>query len=367
LVGDIEAFDAGLRKGVEERLAWAGRIEALSISAHLARWDEARAAIANADGVVASERYREQPIELEPQMGLVPIGMNPVTGLWEFYDVRSAADPAAIPRHLADGMLEITGDTGIVLVLVPGGSFLMGAQASDPDAPNYDARSRGDESPVHEVTLAPFFLSRFEMTQGQWKRLSGGEVPSRHHPRVEVPATMRPADWSNPVEQVNWQRAVQLCERQGLDLPTEAQWEYACRAGTSTPFCCPLEDLGRFANLADATAKRHSTWQCEPWEDGYVVHAPVGSFAPNAFGFHDMHGNVWEWTRDGTHPYDVAPRPGDGLRGGPVHRERINRGGSFGNLAELVRSSNRDAVSALQHGTALGLRPSRPLVRGVAR
>ncbi|MCC7169871.1 MAG: serine/threonine protein kinase, partial [Planctomycetes bacterium] len=147
LATDLAGFEKGAKAGVEQRLAWARRIGDLTLHHPNARvtWDEARSAIAKADGVVASTLYREVPIDLKPQMGLVPIGMNPVTKLWEFYELRSACDPAAdfdpgtvkIPTHAADGTIEVRNDTGIVFVLIPGGTFWQGAQKDDPTRPNY--------------------------------------------------------------------------------------------------------------------------------------------------------------------------------------------------------------------------------------
>src|SRR5262249_8937168 len=142
-------------------------------------WAEARAAIAKADGEVASRLYAGKAIELrdEDVTGLVPIGMNPVTKLWEFYELRSAWDAKSdpreipIPEHDGEGRIEATAATGIVFVLLPGGTFTMGAQRGD--GPNHDPQARSDESPVHEVTLLPFFLARHELTRAQWQRLVG--------------------------------------------------------------------------------------------------------------------------------------------------------------------------------------------------
>jgi hypothetical protein len=152
LLSDLATFEADTVAGVRRRLSWAERIEDLTLHHPNARvtWDEARAALAKADGVVASTLYREMPIDLKPQIGLVPIGMNPVTKLWEFYDLRSACDVKAgedpakleIPTHREDGSIEMKDGTGVVFVLIPGGTFVQGAQKDDPDAPNFDPAAK---------------------------------------------------------------------------------------------------------------------------------------------------------------------------------------------------------------------------------
>ena len=147
----------------------------------------------------------------------------------------------------------------------------------------------------------------------------------------------------------------------GLTLPTEAQWEYGCRGGTRTPFYVRAPDLGRVANLADATAAKAMSWQGESWEDGHVVHAPVGSFAANAFGLHDTHGNVWEWCLD---RYGTGPaRSGDGLRDDASSQNPVMRGGSFNFGSLAARSAVRRMNSSMMQGRTFGLRPARALTR----
>jgi len=125
-------------------------------------------------------------------------------------------------------------------------------------------------------------------------------------------------DGSHPVEQVNWTTGSETLTRHGLSLPTEAQWEYGCRGTTSTAYWFDFADLKDFANVADATAKRVGTsWTCEAWADGHVIHAPVGAFGANRFGLHDVHGNLWEWCQD---TYGNTSN-------------RVARGGSFNNVA----------------------------------
>jgi len=338
---------------VDKRLAWGKQIESVTLAHPNAKhtWASVRTAIAVADDVVASRLYAGKSIELRDHdiTGLVPIGMNPVTKLWEFYELRSAwdgkADPKTIviPAHEPDGSIEVTGELGIVFVLLPGGTFLMGAQKDDPNGPNYDPGAEGDETP-HEVTLAPFFLARHELTQGQWTRLSTGDPDQRQPSYYKAGQTIagQKITGRNPVEQVDWTMCDTLLSRQGLVLPTEAQWEYGCRGGTTTPWVTELAKLKEFANVADASAKALTTWTCETWTDGHVVHAPVGSFAANAFGLYDVHGNVWEWCLN-EHSSGV----------------RSYRGGSFVFPAVFARSAFRPGSAPSFRNDVLGLRPAR--------
>jgi formylglycine-generating enzyme required for sulfatase activity len=151
--------------------------------------------------------------------------------------------------------------------------------------------------------------------------------------------------------------------RLGLLLPTEAQWEYAGRAGTETPWWtgAERESLQGAANLADRWAREHGGhfrfW--EDWlDDGYTSHAPVGHYRANGFGLHDVLGNVWEWCRD---EYSHAPhdlRPGDGERLLPQRSAfRAFRGGGFGDGAANARAADRNANDAADRGSGVGLRP----------
>ena len=359
---------------VERRLAWAQRLRQLTFDhpAASVTWSQARAAIAKADGDVASSAYRGQPIDLSDAnvLGLVPIGMNPDSKLWEFYDLWSAwdgsGDPAAIeiPRY-ENGRIAVTGDTGVVFVLLPGGTFLMGGQHRSADAPNYDDSSPLGEGPPVAVTLAPFFLSKYEMTIGQWSRLWARDevlkLPSAYPFGHDVGG--KPITKQNPVDNVDWTMCIELARMSGFLLPTEAQWEFGCRGGTGTKWCCPEEELEFCANLADATSGGlGETAALEDWSDGYVLTAPVGQFRANPFGLHDVHGNVWEWCLDEYGITPVRPREGDGLR---LRTDdtgtKCFRGGSFRRTSIFARSAMRGSASPSQRGDEVGFRPARAL------
>jgi formylglycine-generating enzyme required for sulfatase activity len=264
------------------------------------------------------------------------------------------------------GRLVLLDSMGLVFVLIPGGTFEMGAQCTDEAGPNYDPQARKREAPVHDVELSPFFLSKYEMTQGQWERFAGSN-PSLYLPNMTVGG--RPQGLLHPVEQVSWEECTGLMARMSLALPTEAQWEYACRAGSRTPWWTgsDRESLRGKVNLADQSVKRDGmSWsEIDDWpdlDDGWVVHAPIGTFPANPFGLHEVHGNVWEWCADGEDDdfYAKSPRL-DPVQPVVGNVARIYRGGSFANAATHARSSNRYDGSPDYKHFSVGLRPARPL------
>ena len=372
LVEDLRAFvDADAKKGalanVRERLEFASRIEERSITGSdaAARWVEAIADIAQL------EVYGG--LRLSPQLGLVPLRRDPRSGLWEFWHIQTGAEPALNPDAEAANPWILTGDTGLIFVLIPGGTFWMGSQKEAPEGQNYYPHADVSESPVHEVTLAPFFISKYEMTQGQWERFTG-ENPSYYGPnwswKGEPPAedpVHQNQPW-NPVAQLSWTDCVEVLARLGLVLPTEAQWEYSTRAGTDTTWWTGNDRVSIAAesagNLADSWTKRMggpAEWGYEDWlEDGWMVHAPVGSFRPNGFGLHDVIGNVWEWCRDGYGLYEWGVEPGDGLRKvtGPRLQVRVRRGGGYSISAGVARSAYRIA-NRPGYRFGNGVRPAR--------
>jgi len=359
-LADLTRTEQELKPRVETDLAWAQGLESLTRDHPNARATWAEVA-ADCDG-------------LAPQTGLVPIGRNPATGLWEFYDLRSAwdgsGDPGAlpVPRHGDDGAIEPFEGMGLVLVRVPGGSFTMGSSATWSGAsPQADpgAHADLDEIPAHTVALAPFLISRFEMTQGQWARLSGGEAPSLYAVGRSFEG-MGEIGWTHPVENVSWYQCDALLRRHGMELPTEAQWEYACRARTTSPWWsgARVGDLAGVCNLLDeAAAELYPEWgEPEPLDDGLAGPGRIGLYRPNPFGLYDLHGNLMEWCRDEYGSYADPVRDGDGLRQVvDPDGTRVLRDGSHQLGAIHARSAARDRNSPEIRFPMLGVRPSRPL------
>ncbi|MBD2434290.1 MULTISPECIES: bifunctional serine/threonine-protein kinase/formylglycine-generating enzyme family protein [Fischerella] len=217
----------------------------------------------------------------------------------------------------------------IEMVAIPGGSFLMGASEEEGDA---------DERPQHQVTVEPFFIGKYPVTQAQWKAVAA--LPKVKQSLNPYPSKFKGAN--RPVENVSWHEAVEFCARlwkktrRHYRLPSEAEWEYACRAGTTTPFHFGETITSELANCSSGESSEIKTKYRKET-------TPVGSFGvANAFGLYDMHGLVWEWCADPWHKnYDGAPTDGTVWEvGGDMHR-RVLRGGSWSFSPELCRSASR--------------------------
>jgi len=219
--------------------------------------------------------------------------------------------------------------TNIHFLLIPAGQFQMGSIAAD----------------MHRVTISrPFYMGETEVTQAQWARLMGTN-----------PSHFRAAGWNAPVESVTWfevQEFIRRLNRLGeghFRLPTEAEWEYACRAGTTTPYAFGTTLTMKQANFDgrdDPAAGENGEYR--------ATTIPVGSFPPNAWGLYDMHGNVWEWCADEVCPYPTAdvtdPFQRCGSRFKPI------RGGSWYFGADSARSGLRYTHEPQWRGVSIGFR-----------
>lgn len=351
--GLVSGIDLSHGLSIKRRLAFARAVEKLSLTGMEAqrKWQDAVASIKSM-AVYGG-------LQIKPVQGMLPLGQDSLSGLWEFAHLQTGNIPARKP----DGKLIMTEDSCLIFVLIPGGTFWMGSQKTDPEGPNFDLNAQHDESPVRRLHLSPFFMSKFQMTQGQWLRFTGRN-PSRY----------QPGNWFgnetytllNPVEQVTWEDCDLVLRRLGLTLPTEAQWEYAARGGTTTPWWTggDKSSLRIAANLSD----RHYQsvggpidWSYEDWDDGYALHAPVGSYAANPFGLHDVHGNVWEWCIDRYGNYELPTRENNGERLQTDSIKRIFRGGCYYRTSVSARSALRRSNTSNHQIDYLGVRPARDL------
>lgn len=335
---------------MERRLEFARKsIEADAMSE--GAWKAAIAEIAN---VAVCPAYGG--LVIARQRGLEPLGRDSESNLFEFFVTATGE----APRRGENGRFIIEPETAIILALLPGGSFFLGSQPIDSGAPNYDLRAMSDEGPVVSVVLDPFFMSKYEVTQAQWQRLIGA------NPSVGSPTRFpRDSTWTNPVECVSWTDCDVLLRRLGLEIPTEAQWEYAARAGARTRWWTgdSSASISGAANLLDQSYAREisDSEEPEPFDDGFDLHSPVGTFRPNPFGLHDTMGNVWEWCRDHWGFYTDTPRSGDGLRLGRYTTDRVNRGGAYQSLSTAAAPCYRASDDEHMRQRAIGIRPSKRL------
>lgn len=268
-----------------------------------------------------------------------------------------AAESIAALEEIGEPMpLEVNG-IGMQLVFIPAGSFMMGSLSSDPyHAPDERRRRVRIDSPfylgAHEVTVGQF--AQFARETGyrteaeRSERGAFGWVPWNYVPEQGGGFSWRNPGFSqtseHPVTCVTWNDALHFCdwltrrERRGYRLPTEAEWEYACRAGSGEPFSVPeIASCWPEGNLATSPCTL-GDWVDRP-RDGFRFTAPVGHYAPNAWGLYDMHGNVCEWCADGYggSPPRHSPQKAATL----LDTQRVIRGASFYDAGPFARSANR--------------------------
>ncbi len=227
----------------------------------------------------------------------------------------------------APGTVWTDSSTGMQFVYVPSGCFIMGSGDGD-----------NDERPPHKVCVKGFYMGRHEVTQAEYQMLTGNN-----------PSNFKGT--SLPVEKVTWGEARSFADElsyrsgQKIRLPSEAEWEYACRGGEQTDLC----GRGSVENLA---------WYKGNSED--KTH-PVGRKRANAWGLHDMSGNVWEWVEDCSYGYAGAPTDGSAVTTAGDCSRRVSRGGSWFDSAADVRSARRDADGPSERFDFLGFRVARTL------
>ena len=246
--------------------------------------------------------------------------------------LEAVPDPAVVTDANLRAAIAATGlawrirdnGTNIEMLLIPPGIFMMGCSPGD-------AECSDDESPAHQVTLTnAVYMGKTEVTQAQWQAKMGSN-PSYFQGQSDSP--------SRPVEQVSWNMSRDFITATGLRYPTEAEWEYACRAGTTAQRYGVLDDIAWYNGNPDG-----------------ATHA-VATKLPNAFGLYDTIGNVWEWCQDWNGPYSSVSVTNP--TGPTTGTQRLFRGGSWFGLPVICRASQRNSVYPSLSGYTIGFRVAR--------
>ncbi|MEM8638893.1 MAG: SUMF1/EgtB/PvdO family nonheme iron enzyme [Cyanobacteria bacterium P01_G01_bin.54] len=288
-----------------------GGAASLALSIAFARW---------VDGIRRSSKTSVEPEPETPQPQLSPSpAPEPTPAAPQTSSMDSSQDSQTF--DLGNGVT-------LEMVAIPGGTFMMGAPESEVGS--------DDERPQHGVNVLAFTMGKYAVTQAQYEAMMG-----------ENPANFKGS--SRPVEKVSWNKAQEFCqklsERTGrkFRLPSEAEWEYACRAETTTLFY-----FGETINTDQVNYDGRYPYGNAPQGEYREQTTDVGSFSPNTFGLYDMHGNVWEWCEDVWHDsYEGAPNDGSAWLEGSENdnHSRVLRGGSWVNSARVCRSASRSYYS----------------------
>jgi formylglycine-generating enzyme required for sulfatase activity len=304
------------------------------LGALLAQWGGSGSADFNADGIVNGDDLGQ----LLGGWGACPT----VTPPWATL-IESAPNPAVVTNPAIRLAIQATGlswrvrdtATQIEMVLVPGGTFNMGCSAST----QFGCSS--NEGPVRAVTLTnAFYMGRYEVTQAQWTARMGSNPSFFRSPSSTVPASQVPL---RPVEYVTWDMIAGpggFLSGTGLRLPTEAEWEYACRGGTTTAFHGSSTNPG---GTNSDPALGEIAWYWGPnSSQGFNQTWPVGLKKGNGFGLHDMSGNVYEWVNDYYSSTYYASGATVNPTGPATGTQRVNRGGGWDGFSNYARSSFRN-------------------------
>jgi formylglycine-generating enzyme required for sulfatase activity len=286
--------------------------------------------------IISTPRQGREGLEEQQNTKLI-IPSIPGTQAFEFITVTIDAKGKEISSYQKQtkSLIEDLGK-GVMLemLVIPGGDFLMGSLESE-------GKRSTNERPQHSVTVKPFLMSKTPITQEQWREIAC--LKEEVHQKLKL----RPSNLGgkkHPVTNVSWYDAIEFCARLSQKtgheyrLPSEAEWEYACRAGTTTPF-----HFGETITSNLANYDGRYLWSSEPQGIYREKTNSVDSFqVANSFGLFDMHGNVWEWCLDSWHEsYDGAPTNGDEWLDGSENQTHVIRGGSWRNEPLRCRSASR--------------------------
>ncbi|ARI81300.1 SUMF1/EgtB/PvdO family nonheme iron enzyme [Microcystis sp. LEGE 00066] len=321
----------------------------------------------------------KQPV-IVPEEPKQPVIIRPSLSVFNFQIVGVNAKGEQIKKESKQSQYfreDLGNGITLEMVAIPGGTFLMGTEDEEIErlVKKFNWEGLRSERPKREVNVPPFFIGKYPITQAQWKAIA-----SRTDLKVDPSAPLRvnldlnpayfkdrPDSDRRPVEQFSWYDAIEFCARlskltgREYRLPSEAEWEYACRAGTTTPFYFGETITGELANY------RSSETYADEYKGEYRQQTtPVGQFPPNAFGLYDMHGNVWEWCADTWHDnYDGAPTDGSAwIENGYNNRSPL-RGGSWCYIPNSCRSAYRTSLD--RRGSSLNVSNGFRVVCGAGR
>jgi formylglycine-generating enzyme len=336
--------------------------------------------------MVGSHSLRTKAFDMLKTLAIISIAVCSGSGSLEGASGDSPKD-SRVP-------LQIVNAIGMKLTLIPSGEFNMGCGESPQSTYDYFAKKyRGDafftevykaEHPRHRVRITrPFYLGTYPVTRGQFRKFvdetkyvtkAEGTDPGAVGMKDNVYRWDAKFSWRNPsfdqtddhpVVDVTWDDAAEFCkwlskkDKAHYRLPTEAEWEYACRAGTTTRyyFGDDPEILAKFANVADGTYTTKYPHECAiKARDGYVFTSPVGRFLPNAFGLYDMHGNVDNMCSDWYSEDYYQKSPVDDPKGPPAGEARVTRGGAWLFKPDVARSAFRGRLWLGGRSAATGFR-----------
>jgi len=236
------------------------------------------------------------------------------------------------------------------MVLIPSGTYLAGdsRQSGYRECVKYNRVCKKswfeDEQPAHRVFISEFYIDKYEVTEDEFARISGGRPAE--HPGGRYPA-----------QAVTWHEALAYCRKLGKRLPTEAEWEKAARGGQDGVYPWGPEAASMKANFCDRRCEKK--WRVDRFDDGYPEAAPVGRYPANGFGLYDMAGNVYEWVADTYDPDYYAHAPEKDPAGPASGRRKVIRGGSWINYPTGIRPADRTDAKADSRLEFVGFRCAR--------
>jgi len=325
--------EKGVIASVNRRLKYVNSVVLKTLDEPASNWDTV------IEDIKTAKHYNG--LILKPLRGLIPLGKDSTSQLHEFLHYQSHEGP--LPQRDSQGELVISDKTGLIFVLLPEGQFWMGSQSEDALKSNFDPDSKDDEQPIHLIELAPFLLSKYELSMGQWFRLTNQDLRYKlRHEQIQ-------SEMPYPLNGSERNEVKKVLTRALLNLPTEAQWEYAAR-GRNSKLQSPASEVF----YANSVIRKPGT--------KFIEVQPIDKGEVNTFGFLNMIGNVSEWCEDSYLGYGFSVRPFDGLRQADLLKpnsmisNKVRRGGHYNSDIESSRVADRKMNN--NHSDYTGVRPA---------